>query len=171
MTFSAPSPYQRWKLCCTAATLLFRIQKSNPISWKMQPGPHHMPRPGRDICAWHWAWHWSATMWRCSKFTARVFPVFLLAMLRFAIGAVHMARWIKNQRQKAPLPTQVKWLVPRVSVLVNFVFHLYVVWDDAHHSAVKYCTFRKRWNRWILSWTMFSVIYLVNQVKQLFMRY
>lgn len=71
-----------------------------------------------------------------SKPLLAVFPVFLLAMLRFAIGAVAMARWIKKPATEAPLPTQVKWLLFLESLLGNFLFSICMLFGMMHTTAI-----------------------------------
>lgn len=62
-----------------------------------------------------------------SKPLALVFPVFLLAWLRFGIGAVAMLGWLRRPATEAPLTPQVKTLLFLNAFLGSFVFTLLMI--------------------------------------------
>lgn len=57
-----------------------------------------------------------------SKPLAAVLPVFLLAWLRFGIGAVAMLHWLPKPPEEAPLDARTRWLLFAESFLGNFLF-------------------------------------------------
>ncbi|MBV8249631.1 MAG: DMT family transporter, partial [Comamonas sp.] len=71
-----------------------------------------------------------------SKPLAAVFPVMLLAWLRFGIGAVAMLGWLKRPAGEAPLSRQTKLLLFLESFLGNFLFTLCMISGVAMTSAV-----------------------------------
>lgn len=71
-----------------------------------------------------------------SKPLLAVFPVFLLAMLRFTIGAIAMATWLKKPLDEPPLTTQVKWLLFLESLLGNFLFSVCMLFGMMHTTAI-----------------------------------
>ena len=71
-----------------------------------------------------------------SKPLAAVFPVMLLAWLRFGIGVVAMLGWLKRPAGEAPLSRQTKLLLFLESFLGNFLFTLCMISGVAMTSAV-----------------------------------
>jgi drug/metabolite transporter (DMT)-like permease len=71
-----------------------------------------------------------------TKPLAALLPVFLLAWLRFAIGAVAMVRWMKKPADEKPLSTQSRWLVFLESFLGNFLFTLCMITGVSMTNAV-----------------------------------
>jgi len=57
-----------------------------------------------------------------SKPLAAVLPVFLLAWLRFGIGAVAMLHWLRKPTSEPPLDRRTRWLLFLESFLGNFLF-------------------------------------------------
>jgi drug/metabolite transporter (DMT)-like permease len=62
-----------------------------------------------------------------SKPLAATFPVLLLAWLRFGIGGVAMAHWLKKPPDEAPLTGRVRGLLFLESLLGNFLFTLCMI--------------------------------------------
>jgi hypothetical protein len=50
------------------------------------------------------------------------FPVFLLAWLRFSIGAIAMKNWMHKPRDEPALTLRTRWLLFWESFLGNFLF-------------------------------------------------
>lgn len=71
-----------------------------------------------------------------TKPLAAALPVFLLAWLRFGIGAVAMVRWLKKPADEKPLSTQSRWLVFLESFLGNFLFTICMITGVSMTSAV-----------------------------------
>lgn len=71
-----------------------------------------------------------------SKPLAALFPVFLLAWLRFGIGAVAMVHWLRKAPAEAPLSTRNKRLLFFESFFGNFLFTLCMVSGVSLTSAV-----------------------------------
>lgn len=71
-----------------------------------------------------------------SKPLLAVFPVFLLAMLRFSIGAVAMAGWLRKPAGEPPLSRQTKWLLFLESFLGNFLFSVCMLYGMRYTTAV-----------------------------------
>ncbi|WP_288407782.1 DMT family transporter [uncultured Herbaspirillum sp.] len=71
-----------------------------------------------------------------TKPLAAMLPVFLLAWLRFAIGAVAMLRWMKKPASEQALSTQSRWLVFLESFLGNFLFTLCMITGVSMTNAV-----------------------------------
>ena len=71
-----------------------------------------------------------------SKPLVAALPVFLLAWLRFGIGAVAMARWLKKPPDEAPLSAKTKWLVFLESLVGNFLFSICMLYGVSLTSAV-----------------------------------
>ena len=71
-----------------------------------------------------------------SKPLAAVFPVMLLAWLRFGIGALAMLHWLKKPASEAPLTPQTRRLLFLESFLGNFLFTLCMISGVALTSAV-----------------------------------
>ena len=62
-----------------------------------------------------------------TKPLALVFPVFLLAWLRFGIGGVAMAHWLRKPADEPPMSAQTRALVFLESFLGNFLFTLLMI--------------------------------------------
>ena len=71
-----------------------------------------------------------------SRPLAAVFPVFLLAWLRFGIGAVAMVKWLQKPGAELPLSGRTKWLLFLESFFGNFLFTLCMVAGVAMTNAV-----------------------------------
>ena len=71
-----------------------------------------------------------------SKLLVVVFPVFLLAWLRFGIAAVAMAGWLKRGPGEAPLSRHDRQLLFWESFLGNFMFSICMLFGVARTSAV-----------------------------------
>lgn len=71
-----------------------------------------------------------------SKPLAGLFPVLLLAWLRFGIGAVAMAGWLRSSPQEPPVATRTKRLLFLESFFGNFLFTLCMVTGVSLTSAV-----------------------------------
>lgn len=63
-------------------------------------------------------------------------PVFLLAWLRFGIGAIAMLRWIRKPVNEAPLTPKTRVLVFLESFLGNFLFSICMITGVSMTSAV-----------------------------------
>jgi drug/metabolite transporter (DMT)-like permease len=62
-----------------------------------------------------------------SKPLAAAIPVFLLAWLRFGIGAIAMARWLKKPADEPPITPQTRKLLFLESFLGNFLFTICMI--------------------------------------------
>jgi drug/metabolite transporter (DMT)-like permease len=71
-----------------------------------------------------------------SKGLVAVFPVFLLAWLRFGIGGLAMPHWLRKPADELLLSTQTKWLVFLESFLGNFLFSICMLYGVSLTSAV-----------------------------------
>jgi len=71
-----------------------------------------------------------------SKLLVAVFPVLLLAWLRFAIAAVAMAHWVKRKPEEAPLSAHDRRLLFWESFLGNFLFSICMLYGVAMTSAL-----------------------------------
>ncbi len=71
-----------------------------------------------------------------TKPLALALPVFLLAWLRFGIGAVAMLGWLKKPAEEAPLAPRMKLLVFLESFLGNFLFSICMITGVSMTSAV-----------------------------------
>lgn len=71
-----------------------------------------------------------------SKLLVAVFPVFILAWLRFGIAAFAMAHWIRRTGSDAPLSPHDRWLLFWESFLGNFLFSICMLYGVALSSAV-----------------------------------
>ncbi|WP_088281099.1 DMT family transporter [Ideonella sp. A 288] len=71
-----------------------------------------------------------------SKLLVAVFPVFLLAWLRFGIAAVAMAHWVRRTPGEAPLSPHDRRLLFWESFLGNFGFSVCMLYGVAWTSAV-----------------------------------
>ncbi|MDF1483676.1 DMT family transporter [Ramlibacter sp. H39-3-26] len=71
-----------------------------------------------------------------SKPLAAALPVFLLAWLRFGIGGIAMARWLKKPAAEAPLALRTRRLLFLESFLGNFLFTICMLLGVSMTSAV-----------------------------------
>jgi drug/metabolite transporter (DMT)-like permease len=71
-----------------------------------------------------------------SKPLVAVFPVFLLAWLRFFIGALGMLHWLRRPPTEAPLDARTRWLLFLESFLGNFLFSIFMLYGVSMTSAV-----------------------------------
>ncbi|MEO6030764.1 MAG: DMT family transporter [Burkholderiaceae bacterium] len=71
-----------------------------------------------------------------SKVLVVVFPVFLLAWLRFGIAAVAMAGWVRRGPSEAPLDAHDRRLLFLGSFLGNFLFSVFMLYGIARSSAL-----------------------------------
>lgn len=71
-----------------------------------------------------------------SKTLVAVFPVFLLAMLRFGIGATAMLGWLKKPASERPLTQRTKALLFLESFLGNFLFSVCMLYGMRLTTAV-----------------------------------
>ena len=71
-----------------------------------------------------------------SKYLVAVFPVFLLAWLRFAIAAVAMAPWLRRPAGEAPLDRRTHRLLFLESFFGNFLFSVCMLFGISRSSAL-----------------------------------
>ena len=71
-----------------------------------------------------------------SKLLLIVFPVFLLAWLRFGIAALLMASWLKRGPAEAALDKRTRWLLFLESFIGNFLFSICLLFGLRHSSAI-----------------------------------
>ena len=71
-----------------------------------------------------------------SNLLVLVFPIFLLAWLRFGIAAVAMAHWVRRGADEAPLNAHDRWLLFWESFLGNFLFSICMLFGIARSSAL-----------------------------------
>jgi drug/metabolite transporter (DMT)-like permease len=71
-----------------------------------------------------------------SKPLVAVFPVMLLAWMRFGIGALAMLHWLARPADEAPLTRRTRWLLFLESFLGNFLFSVFMLTGMALTSAV-----------------------------------
>jgi drug/metabolite transporter (DMT)-like permease len=71
-----------------------------------------------------------------SKPLAMIFPVLLLAWLRFGIGGVAMLRWLRKPASEPTLSRQTKGLIFLESFLGNFLFTICMVFGVSMTTAV-----------------------------------
>ncbi|MBQ0934717.1 DMT family transporter [Ideonella paludis] len=71
-----------------------------------------------------------------SKVLVAIFPIFLLAWLRFGIAAVAMSGWLRRTTQEPPLGPKEKGLLFLESFLGNFLFSICMLYGVAATSAV-----------------------------------
>ena len=71
-----------------------------------------------------------------SKPLAAALPVLLLAWLRFGIGVVAMAHWLKRPPGEAPLSRQARWLLFLESFFGNFLFTICMITGVSMTGAV-----------------------------------
>ncbi|RVU46139.1 DMT family transporter [Rubrivivax rivuli] len=71
-----------------------------------------------------------------SKLLVAVFPVLLLAWLRFGIAAVAMAHWVRRQPGEEPLSTRNRVLMFWESFLGNFLFSICMLYGVQFTSAL-----------------------------------
>lgn len=71
-----------------------------------------------------------------SKLLLAVFPVFLLAWLRFGIGAVAMVHWVRRPADEAPLGARHRALLFLESFLGNFLFSICMLYGIRQTTAL-----------------------------------
>ena len=71
-----------------------------------------------------------------SKALVIVFPIFLLAWLRFAIAAVAMLPWLRRPAGEAPLDARTRRLLFVESFFGNFLFSIFMLFGVARSSAL-----------------------------------
>ncbi len=71
-----------------------------------------------------------------SKPLLAIFPVFLLAWLRFGIGVLAMPHWLKKPANEGPLSPRIKGLLFLESLLGNFLFSICMLFGMAATTAV-----------------------------------
>jgi drug/metabolite transporter (DMT)-like permease len=71
-----------------------------------------------------------------SKPLAAAIPVFLLAWLRFGIGGLAMAHWLRKPDHESPMTAQTRKLVFLESFLGNFLFSIFMLFGVSLTSAV-----------------------------------
>ncbi len=71
-----------------------------------------------------------------SKALVIVFPIFLLAWMRFAIAAVAMAPWLRRPASEAPLDAPARRLVFLESFFGNFLFSICMLFGMKQSSAL-----------------------------------
>lgn len=71
-----------------------------------------------------------------SKPLVAALPVFLLAWLRFGIGGIAMANWLKKPAGELPMTRNTKWLLFLESFLGNFLFSICMLFGVSMTSAV-----------------------------------
>jgi drug/metabolite transporter (DMT)-like permease len=71
-----------------------------------------------------------------SKVLVAVFPVFLLAWLRFGIAAVAMAHWLPADKDAVPLDARTKRLLFLESFLGNFLFSICMLFGMRYAGAI-----------------------------------
>jgi len=71
-----------------------------------------------------------------SKPLVMVFPVFLLAWLRFGVGALAMLRWLRKPAGEPPLSRRTRALLFLESFLGNFLFSICMLYGVSLTSAV-----------------------------------
>jgi drug/metabolite transporter (DMT)-like permease len=71
-----------------------------------------------------------------SKLLVAVFPIFLLAWLRFGIAAVAMLRWVRRSPNEAPLTRPERRLLFWESFLGNFLFSICMLYGVKLTSAL-----------------------------------
>jgi drug/metabolite transporter (DMT)-like permease len=71
-----------------------------------------------------------------SKPLVAVFPVLLLAWLRFGIAALAMPHWLRRMPDEPPMTAHTRWLVFLESFLGNFLFSICMLFGVSLTSAV-----------------------------------
>ena len=71
-----------------------------------------------------------------SKLLVAVFPVFLLAWLRFGIAAVVMVTWLTPSAAEAPLDARTRYLLFAESFVGNFLFSICLLFGMRHATAI-----------------------------------
>lgn len=71
-----------------------------------------------------------------SKPLVLVFPIFLLAWLRFGIGGLAMWRWLKKPADEVPLSAHTRRLLFLESFLGNFLFSIFMLFGVSMTTAV-----------------------------------
>ena len=102
-----------------------------------QPDSHHRP-PTRwaAYCFLALSMSLVGSYVALSKPLVAALGVFLLAWLRFGIGGLAMAHWLKRPEQERPMTTTIKRLVFLESFLGNFLFSISMLFGVSMTSAV-----------------------------------
>jgi drug/metabolite transporter (DMT)-like permease len=72
-----------------------------------------------------------------SKVLVVVFPIFLLAWLRFGIAALAMAGWVQRSATEQPLSLHDRWLLFFESFFGNFLFSICMLFGVSMSSALE----------------------------------
>ena len=62
-----------------------------------------------------------------TKPLAVIFPVLLLAWLRFGIGVIAMLGWLKKPKDEPPMTARIRWLLVAESFFGNFLFTFFMI--------------------------------------------
>jgi drug/metabolite transporter (DMT)-like permease len=97
--------------------------------------------PAGNVPAWAWLSLAASTTLvgsyvGLSKLLVAVFPVLLLAWLRFGIAAVAMLHWVRRRPGDAPLSRHDRWLLFWESFLGNFLFSICMLYGVALTGAL-----------------------------------
>jgi len=71
-----------------------------------------------------------------SKLLVVIFPIFLLALLRFAIAALAMASWVRRPDTEARLSPHDRWLIFLESFFGNFLFSICMLFGVSLTTAL-----------------------------------
>ena len=71
-----------------------------------------------------------------SKVLVLVYPIFLLALLRFGIAAIAMVGWVRRSADEAPLSHHDRWLLFFESFFGNFLFSICMLFGVSLSSAL-----------------------------------
>jgi hypothetical protein len=82
-----------------------------------------------------------------SKLLVVVFPVFLLAWLRFGIAAVAMATWVRPGPNEPRLGAHDRKLLFLESFLGNFLFSICMLFSCSRSACCSASRARQRWRR------------------------
>jgi drug/metabolite transporter (DMT)-like permease len=98
--------------------------------------PAHLPQPAFAYASLALSMSLVGSYVALSKPLAAALPIFLLAWLRFGIGVIAMAGWLKREPNEQPMTLQTRWLVFLESFLGNFLFSLCMLFGVSMTSAV-----------------------------------
>ena len=104
-------------------------RRHNPSTTQPQSpqmhNPHpHLPVPAHAYVALALSMTLVGSYVALSKPLVAVFPVFLLAWLRFGIGGLAMLSWLKKPFDEPPLSPHTRWLLFAQSFFGNFLFSI-----------------------------------------------
>lgn len=101
------------------------------------PSPHsHPPAPWQAYTALALSMALVGSYVALSKPLVAVFPVFLLAWLRFGIGGVAMWRWLRKPPEEPPIDRRTRVLLFLESFLGNFLFSVCMLFGVRLTTAV-----------------------------------